>query len=81
MKQLPKGIKRRVLIMGFINEFIETNGFSPSVREVMEGSGLKSTSTAKAHLDVLKKQGHINFREDRSRTITVIQKEIKEYPW
>ena len=44
-------------ILNFINIFFEKNGFAPSVREICEGVGLKSTSTVQYHLEKLIQSG------------------------
>ncbi len=45
------------LILDFIREQVAVNGFPPSVREICEAVGLKSTSTVHGHLKRLEKQG------------------------
>lgn len=62
MSQTTPQNKRRhgetqALILDFIREQIKENGFPPSVREICEAVGLKSTSTVHGHLKRLEKQG------------------------
>lgn len=59
-----------------VKEFIEKNGYSPSVREICEILGYKSPASAEAHLQKLKDKGYITFVENRNRTIRII-KEFK----
>ena len=58
-----------------ILEYIETssqiNGYPPSVREICEATGLKSTSTVHGHLVRLEKKGLLNRTSMRPRAITV----------
>lgn len=59
-----------------VKEFIEKNGYSPSVREICDILGYSSPATAETHLQKLKDKGYITFIEKRSRTIRII-KEFK----
>ena len=58
-----------------ILEYIETsshiNGYPPSVREICEATGLKSTSTVHGHLVRLEKKGLLCRTSMRPRAITV----------
>jgi len=45
------------LILDFINQFIQENGYAPSVREIGQGVGLQSTSAVSYHLQKLQAQG------------------------
>jgi len=44
-------------ILAYIQEEINRNGYAPSVREIGEAVGLKSTSTVHGHLQRLEKKG------------------------
>lgn len=59
-------------IVLFIGDFNRSHDYAPSVREIADGVGLKSTSTVKSHLDKLKERGVINFEESRPRTVRVV---------
>ena len=55
----------------FIDRFIRANGFGPSIREIMDGCNLSSTSVATYHRDELTKGGWITFTgRDRSIALT-----------
>lgn len=47
------------LILNYINEFIRENGYSPSVREIGEAVGLRSTASVSYHLQALQDQGKL----------------------
>lgn len=50
----------REKVLEFIREFkVEHKGISPTIRQIMEGVGIKSTSTVAYHLTELEKEGHI----------------------
>ena len=47
------------LILNYLKKEILLRGFPPSVREICEAVGLKSTSSVHAHLESLEKNGYI----------------------
>lgn len=49
----------------------QKNGILPSVREICEATGFKSTSSVHAHLKALEKYGYITRKADLARGITV----------
>lgn len=67
----PKVSDEQVLV--FIEEFVDTNGYAPSVRDVMEAMNVVSPSTAYSRLKKLRDQGWIDWAPDRSRTLRVLQ--------
>ena len=62
------------LILDFIREQISENGFPPSVREICEAVGLKSTSTVHGHLKRLEKQGILKRDSMKPRAMAVTNK-------
>ena len=50
---------------------IKDDGISPTVREICEATGFKSTSTVHSHLNTLEKLGYITKRSDSVRGIFV----------
>lgn len=47
------------LIVNYVNQFIQENGYSPSVREIGEAVGLRSTASVSYHLRSLQDRGII----------------------
>ncbi len=45
------------LIVEFVDQFVRENGFAPSVREIGEAVGLRSTASVSYHVQQLKAQG------------------------
>ena len=62
--------KKQEEILNYIDKTIKSNGYSPTVREICEAVGLKSTSTVQYHLKKLIDLGFINKSENISRSIT-----------
>ena len=62
--------KKQEEILNYIDNTIKKNGYSPTVREICEAVGLKSTSTVQYHLKKLIELGFLNKSENISRSIT-----------
>ena len=45
------------LIMDYVNQFMMENGYSPSIREIGEAVGLRSTASVSYHLKALEEKG------------------------
>ena len=50
--------KKQKLILDFINDFQEKNGFPPTVRDICIGVGLRSTATVFTHLKNLEEKNN-----------------------
>lgn len=59
-------------IFNFIKEYIDTNGYPPTVRDICDAVDLKSTSTVHGHLIRLEKKGLIRRDESKPRAIEVL---------
>ncbi len=53
-------MKTKGRIMEFLEEFIWDNGFAPSIREIVQHLGFRSTKAVKVHLDEMADMGLIN---------------------
>lgn len=63
--------ERQKAILEFIKEKIQEKGYPPSVREICEGVGLRSTASVHAHLETLEKNGYIQRDPTKPRTIEI----------
>lgn len=61
--------QRRVLYA--IEKLTREKGFPPTVREIMDECGLKSTSTVQSHVNNLLEKGILERDPNRSRTIRI----------
>lgn len=61
----------------FIVEYITENTYSPSVRDICKGVGIKSTSTIHNHLNRLQDEGRITYSDGKRRAIVVPELELK----
>lgn len=60
----------------FTVDFIDTNGFPPSVREICYTLNIKSTATAYSYLNKLKSQGLLNKAPLKKRAIALPNKNL-----
>jgi repressor LexA len=63
--------KRHEKIMHFLAEFQEKKGFSPSIRDIGENIGVKSTSLVDYYLNQLEEMGFIKRDKHISRSICI----------
>lgn len=57
----------------YIDEFIKTNGYGPSYREVMRALDYKSVSTVAVHVNGLIAQGLLLKRDNSARSLEVVE--------
>lgn len=63
-------------ILDFIKQQQMEKGYPPSVREICEAVGLKSTSTVHGHLDRLEKKGYIRRDKTKPRAIEILDDDM-----
>lgn len=73
VKQLrkPRG-DNQAKILAYIKQEIQEKGYPPSVREICDAVGLKSTSTVHGHLTRLEKKGLLHRDTMKPRAIEVL---------
>lgn len=70
---MPELSKMQQKIYDFIVQYIRTQGYSPSVREIGEAVGLKSPSTVHFHLKHLEEVGVIEKGAGKGRAIALTE--------
>ncbi len=63
--------KKQQIIYDFICTFTLKNGYSPSIREIGEGVGLKSPATVYTHIENLKALGVLEKTAMKNRALTI----------
>lgn len=58
----------------FLVDYIETNGYPPSVRDICSALHFSSTATAHAYLSTLEKKGYIEKDTQKNRCIKITAK-------
>ena len=69
--------KRQAQILAYISEYTASQGYSPTVREMMEATGLSSTSAVHYHLQNAWLEGSLTYLPGRSRTWKVTPTKAK----
>ena len=54
---MPRTSNKAQLIVDYVNQFIQENGYAPSIREIGEAVGLRSTASVSYHLHQLQEKG------------------------
>ncbi|WZL71415.1 transcriptional repressor LexA [Clostridiaceae bacterium 35-E11] len=67
--------EQQVKILNYIRNEVHSKGYPPSVREICEAVGLKSTSTVHGHLAKLEKKGYIRRDPTKPRAIEILDEE------
>jgi repressor LexA len=58
-------------VMDYIRRFSEENGYTPSVREIAQECGIKSTATVHSYIERLPSKGYLNKTENKKRAVTI----------
>ena len=54
---MPRTSNKAGMILDYVNQFIQENGYAPSVREIGAAVGLRSTASVSYHLQQLQQKG------------------------
>ena len=54
---MPRTSDKAEKILEYVNEFVQENGYAPSVREIGAAVGLRSTASVSYHLHQLQEKG------------------------
>ena len=65
--------KRQKEILDFVSEFIDQNGYSPSMEEIAEYFHFASLNAVFKHLEALESRGHLHRDSNRARSIQLSQ--------
>ena len=66
-------LKQRQII-SFIGRFLAERGYPPTIRDIVNGCGLSSTSVASYNLNIIERQGYIRRHRELSRGIELLGK-------
>lgn len=68
-------------VLDFIKQHLMAKSYPPTVREICEAVGLKSTSSVHAHLETLEKKGYIRRDQEKTRAIEIIDDDFGFNPY
>ena len=66
--------RKQKQIINFIRQYLRDNGYPPSVRDIVKGCGISSTSVVVYNLNKLERAGYIRRQSDISRGIELLGK-------
>ena len=69
---MPRTSDKAQLILNYVNEFIQENGYSPSVREIGAAVGLRSTASVSYHLQALQAKGMLQDPGAKGRKRAIV---------
>lgn len=72
MLKINSPSKRQLEVYDFIVDYMTEHQYAPSVREMCNGTTMKSTSTVWNHLEALKHWGLIDYQPTQPRTIKLL---------
>jgi repressor LexA len=70
----------RERILEYIRRFFDEKGYAPTVRDILRGCNISSTSLVQYHLNILEKEGQIRRDPEVFRSIQLVEKDIIEVP-
>lgn len=69
---MPRTSDKAQLILDYVNQFIQENGYSPSVREIGAAVGLRSTASVSYHLQALQDKGLLQSPGAKGRKRAIV---------
>ena len=69
--------RRQKEILDYLNEFIDREGYAPTIEEIAEHFSLRSLATVHKHLTNLQEKGLIRRAWNRSRALELVPTEVK----
>jgi repressor LexA len=68
--------KKQKQILDFISQYIQTNGYSPTLQEIADAMGLSSLSTVHEHLQALERKNIIKRYDGAVRGIEIVDNTV-----
>ena len=69
---MPRTSDKAEKILDYVNQFIQENGYSPSVREIGAAVGLRSTASVSYHLQALQDKGLLQSPGAKGRKRAIV---------
>lgn len=69
---MPRTSNKSEMILDYVNQFIQENGYAPSVREIGAGVGLRSTASVSYHLQQLQEKGLLQAPGAKGRKRAIV---------
>ena len=69
---MPRTSNKAQLIVDYVNQFTQENGYAPSVREIGAAVGLRSTASVSYHLQQLQEKGLLQSPGTKGRKRAIV---------
>ena len=69
--------KRQAQTLDFIRQSIEERGYPPTLREIGESMGIRSTNGVNDHLRALERKGYLSREDMKSRALRLVSREVE----
>ena len=69
---MPRTTDKAQKILEFVNQFVQENGYAPSVREIGAAVGLRSTASVSYHLQALQDKGLLQAPGAKGRKRAIV---------
>lgn len=69
---MPRTSNKAELILSYVNQFTQENGYAPSVREIGAAVGLRSTASVSYHLQSLQEKGFLQDPGAKGRKRAIV---------
>ena len=69
---MPRTSNKAEEILNYVNQFAQENGYAPSVREIGEAVGLRSTASVSYHLQQLQQKGRLQKAEAKGKKRAIV---------
>src|SRR5204862_3409748 len=67
---------RQKAVLDFISRSIERHGYPPTLREIGEHMGIRSTNGVNDHLKALEKKGYLHREDLKSRALRPVDRDV-----
>lgn len=69
---MPRTSNKSQMIVDYVNQFTQENGYAPSVREIGAAVGLRSTASVSYHLQQLQEKGFLQSPGTKGRKRAIV---------
>ncbi len=69
---MPRTSDKAERILEYVNQFVQENGYAPSVREIGAAVGLRSTASVSYHIQALQNKGLLLSPEEKGRKRSIV---------
>lgn len=69
---MPRTSNKSQMILDYVNQFVQENGYAPSVREIGAAVGLRSTASVSYHLQQLQEKGALLSPGSKGRKRAIV---------